>query len=336
MVDVTRDGDTSALRDVLERFGVTAGTAHRIERGRFNEHWSVDEANQTSSYVLRRYNAQRDAVSIAFEHDVLRSPAMSAWPVAAPETMANGASLVEAGGRLYALFRRLPGALGPAYGTAHIHLKGRLLARLHGDLARVGVDGQRPGFGRVWELDTRERMMNDVLRDFGETQRELGWAIRAQRYRSLRELSRLGYGDLPDTLIHFDFTRENLLFDDGRLTGVLDFDHVHFDARAVDIAWTIISDCTEPPEDTSISIELAGALVAGYAEQSALDERELRLVVPLMRARHLSLLNASLRLWLADPNDDLLFRIDRRVRRRLPQLDEREAALTDAILRAAP
>jgi homoserine kinase type II len=318
----------SSIADVLRRFGVADAALTRIAAGRDNEHWRIEATD--GSFVLRRYNIGHTALSTAYEHEVLRQLDPTPWPVAAPIVAHDGETLVEHRARLYALFPVLRGGAGPAHSLSHLHVKGRLLARLHGDLAHLPVEGQRQGYGRIWELDAAERTFNDLLRDFGEHQSELASAIRGERYRNLRELSQLGYGEIEDQIIHGDFQRDNLLFDGAQLSGVLDFDHAHRDAAVVDVAWSIISDCAEPPEDTAISVEAAAAFVAGYNEERRLDEHESRLIVPLLRAHNLSILSWMLPIWLERRDDDSLFRIERRVRRRLPQLAERATALETA------
>ena len=180
--------------------------------------------------------------------------------------------------------------------------------------------------GRVntsWAVDSRDAQY--VLRRYN--------AARLTAYIPYEHamLARLGYGDLPDIHIHGDFQRDNLLFDRGQLTGVLDFDNGHRDARVADIAWSIISDCAEPPTETAIDPRLAAAFVGGYAEHTPLASAELRLIVPMIRAHNLSILAWALRKWLDAPNATVLPRIERRVSVRLPLLDARAAAIGEAI-----
>lgn len=321
------------LTEVHALFGLASASTERIQSGRFNEHWRVNAAGQ--SFVLRRYNAQRTRGAIAFEHGILDALTTTEWPVAAPMRSVDGERVVGHEQRLYALFPHRPGGRGPAHDLAHLEQKGGFLARLHETLATMDCDEQREGFGRAWELDRPGATFNELLRAFGRSHHDLAPVIRAQRYRNLRELSKLGYGDLPSQVIHGDFTGENLLFADGALTGVLDFDHARVDARAVDLAWSILSDCYEPPEDTAIAIEAARSYVSGYAAVAPLYEEEARLVVPLIRAHNLAILRDALERWANEgSSDELMFRIERRVRRRLPQLDERAQAIEAAMLQA--
>lgn len=327
------------LHDALARFGVVdAKVTPIVPGGQVNEHWRID--GRAAPLVLRRYNVLRTAAAAAYEHDVLKRLGDGGeWPVAAPIAAANGATIVEADGRLYALFPFLEGAAGPAHSLPHLRIKGRLLARLHDALAALRVTEQRPTVGKLWELDVNVHgsgyaTFNDALAAFGRKHRELASGIRAQRYRSLRELSRLRYGEQPDTLIHGDFRSGNLLFAGGALSGALDFDLVHLDARITDIAWSVLSDCAEPPADTALDPAAAAAFLGGYAEHSPLTGAEARLIVPLIRAHNLAILASHLRSG-SEIGDDpqLLYRVERRVRERLPQLDARASAIEEMALR---
>ncbi|MBI5284786.1 MAG: homoserine kinase [Chloroflexi bacterium] len=322
------------LDAVLARFRIEPTAIATVAAGRYNTHWRVTTPG--GDYALRRYNQARLASSIPYEHAMLEHVAARGWPVAAPVKSRDGATVVESEGRCYALFPWLPGQPGPAHSTAHLRVKGRLLARLHRDMASFGAGEQRAGFGRVWELDlplqsSRFTTFNEMLREFGREHARLASGIRAQRYRSLRELTRSSYGDLADVEIHGDFQRDNLLFDRGELTGVLDFDNAHRDARVVDLAWSIISDCAEPPAETAIDPRLAAALVGGYAAHTPLSDAELRLIVPLLRAHNVAMCAWSVRRYLESGDADTLRRLDRRVSVRLPQLEARAAAIEEAI-----
>jgi Ser/Thr protein kinase RdoA (MazF antagonist) len=334
------DQDMQAVDAVLLRFGLDERRAERIvPGGHVNAHWRVPGG--PSDFVLRRYHSKRTKSSIAFEHELLRRLG-AAWPVAAPVDV-GGAGTVEYGGRLWSLFPWLPGGPLPAHGRENVARQGGLLARLHRDLAAGGTPQQREQFSKVWELDAHGWgigasgiTFDELLRSFGRDHPELAAAARRERDRNLRELGAFGYGELPEQPIHGDFAREHLLFDGGRLSGVLDFDLAHVDARASDIAWSMISDCGEPPAETAIDPALAAAFVAGYCAESPLTEQEARLIVPLVRAQDLVILGDALRQWATPAGGAAqLPRIERRIRQRLPQLEERAGAIEAAVMRAA-
>ncbi len=331
---------SETLHAVLGRFALGDAAMRDIRTGRVNKHWRIDAPAAT--YVLRRYNEHRSLDAIHYEHDVLRHLDARGWPVAvalpAPD---SSDAVVEAEGRQYSLFSLLPGRPSPYASHRYARLKGRLLARLHEDLATWEAPGQRDGFGRLWELDVYVASQcgvttfNELLMAFGQQHPELARAIRSQKYAMLRELSTLGYGELPAVPGHFDFHHDNLLFQRGELTGLLDLDLTHLDARVADIAQSISLDCLAPPAYNEIDPAAAGAFVDGYTEHAALSDDELQLIVPLVLASVLWLVAWRLSHWAEGTHvDDALRSIQRSVSARFPSFARQRGELEAAVLQA--
>jgi homoserine kinase type II len=336
---MTPSAQTSALLDdALAHFGLSGATVHDIRTGRVNKHWRVDAGDE--AYVLRRYNEQRSPAAIRYEHDRLRHLSSKDWQVAAPIAIEGSSTIVEIDGRLYSLFPFLAGRPSPQ-APRYARLKGRLLARLHQDLATWEGPGQREGFGRVWELDTYIAVqcdyatLNELLLAFGQQHPELARTIRAQKYAMLRELSTLGYGELQAVPCHFDFHHDNLLFQRGELSGLLDFDLAHLDARVADIASSISLDCLAPPAYDEINPALVAEFVGGYTEHAPLSDDELQLVVPLARAAMLWLVAWRLAQWArGDQPDDALRSLQRTVTSRFPAFARLRGELEAAVLQS--
>ena len=327
------------LRQVLSAYGVEPEDIRDIRTGRINKHWRVVAGGR--AYALRRYNAAATPRSIAYEHAMLAHLDARGWPVAAAIVSRQGDRIVERDERLFSLFPFLEGRPSPYNNVRYLRIKGRLLARLHTEMALAPIEGQRPGFGRVWELDRpdapRFPSFNDLLRAFGAEHRREAAVMRAHRYACLRELSRLGYGELSDTFVHCDYHHDNLLFSRGELSGLLDFDLLHRDARVVDIAWAIVLDCLEPPAHNAISPKSVEAFVGGYHEASAMDESERSLIVPLIRAALISGAAMRLRQWQSGPaklREHAPRSLHRTADERLPAFEARRASLEGAVAAA--
>jgi Ser/Thr protein kinase RdoA (MazF antagonist) len=314
------------LRDVLSSYGLADAEVHDIRSGRRNKHWRA-VAGYGKAYALRRYAAERTRPAIAYEHAALTCAGERGWPVAVPLANAHEDRLVGRDGRLYALFPFLTGRPAPYSNARYLRIKGALLARLHRDLASAPVGGQRVGFSRVWEVDGDDATYQELLREFARDHREGAAVLRRDRYSSLRELSRLGYGELDDIVVHWDFHHDNLLFGGGTLTGLLDFDSVHRDARVADIAQSILLDCLEPPAHNAIRAESLGAFVAGYHASSPLADIEAQLLVPLLFALVIARSAESLRAWLRSGNRRALASLERATRFRLPVMQAQRMEL---------
>lgn len=235
-----------ATRAALGAWGVEARSIERLAGGAVNEHWLVDTA--AGPLVLRRYHCVHVAEATPYEHEVLAYLEGNGWPVAAPVPTPDGATLVESDARRWSLFPFLPGT-PPADSPRTLQRMGALLALLHVDLAdwRGGAE-QRRTFGRVTDLDaylqtrggtTFERLM-DRLHEDDPTRAD---ALRGVRERNEWALGHLGYDALPDAVVHSECFGANVLFQDDEVTAILDFDFVHRDARAADIARSLVVEC---------------------------------------------------------------------------------------------
>jgi homoserine kinase type II len=328
----------AAVEEALRQFGLAEAHVRAIRSGRVNQHWHV--ATPGRELVLRRYTPTRSLAAIAWEHELLALAAAQGWPVAVPLAPVDGSPVVTVDDARYSLFPRLPGRPAPYERLWAKRIKGRLLARLHDDLSRFEDDSQRDGFGRAWELDVFVEPavgepFNALLRRFGQDHPELASAVRTERYRSLRELSRLRYGELPTMPVHADFHHDNLLFEAGTLTALLDFDFARRDAPAFDIAQSIALECLEPPTFDAIDPRYAHAFLDGYASQRPLRPEEAQLIVPLVRAAQLLLVTLRLTEWASDTNPRAVASIARSAQRRFPALEARTSTLRALALKAA-
>lgn len=322
------------IEDLLNEFGSTASSITPLNGGAVNEHWRVEADGRP--LVLRRYNPRHNPAGIPYEHQVLGHMAARGWPVAAPIPALNGRTLLEIEGSRYALFPFLPGSPAP-FSRALLEEKGRLLARLHRDLASAPVSGQRPGFGRVTELDAwlapdRFFTLDALLAWTRRGDPALANAIRRECELSQEELHRLGFNAIPDTVVHFEFYRANLLFEQRKLSAVLDFDFVHQDAAVSDIGRSVAIECMA---DGRIISERLACFVTGYLHELPLSEPELELVIPAIRANLLWLAVLPLSLWASGgPATYLLPSARHAALVQLPALRDDEQIMRDALTTA--
>jgi len=309
---------------VLEAFGFTGASARVLEGGQVNTQWLVELQGRKAA--LRRLHPSRSAASVAWELEVQRFAAGRGWPAPRAAGHAQGEYILEHGGRLWTAAEFLPGKHPPEGSTAMQHIYGRLLARLHRDLAAFPLEGQRPGFGKLWELDSwvapaNAGSFNDLLAEFARDYPGLANAVRRYRYRNLRELSRLHYPDLPEHVVHGDFGAQNLLWEEAKLSAVLDFDWCRRDALACDLAAAF-------PWDNMTGDGIR-AFLEGYEEVRPLDEAEWLMLPALTRAHLLSFVAFRLVEWKMLGGSRPAASIERTVRDRLPRTDGLERYLAD-------
>lgn len=279
-------------REVLLAFGMQDGDVRLIEQGLVNRHWDVRLGE--SHYVLRRYHPARTREAVAWEQWLVDFAAKLGWPVPKPVPSGNGDTLVEHDGRLWAAAPFLEGVGGSQESVEAFWKQGETLAELHDNLSHLG-GGQRPGFGPLWDLDSVVRpsgagSFEELVAEFAAVRPDLAAIVRTERERNLRELAAEGVDELPLMPIHGDFQRFNLLWGEGRITGIIDFDYCHRDVLIADIATLLVPFMPLEPD-------LAAALFEGYESVRPLSDREWALMMPMARASLLRWVTTLLAEW---------------------------------------
>lgn len=258
--------EASSAREVLSVLGVEASRTRCVRRGR-NTHWIVRTASER--VVLRKYAADCGEREVAYELQLLAHLDRRGWPV--PMVLRPP---VRAAGAIWCLFSYLPGrGLAPrsrAGRTKEQRQRGRLLARLHADMADLAHLGQRSGWLRtdegLFERRTR-RSKSELFREYERRDPVAGRLLRQYSDRASQRLTELSPHAPDPIVIHGDFAPWNLRYRSGELVGVLDFDVAHLDLRVADFAlsWRGRHD----------------GVIEGYEEVSPLGPIERELLVPI-------------------------------------------------------
>ncbi|BCJ46899.1 hypothetical protein GCM10010168_35810 [Actinoplanes ianthinogenes] len=173
---------------------------------------------------------------------------------------------------VWLLTHRLPGrplVAGGADSPGQQRRRGRLLAEVHAALATAGITEQRGGFREPVEV-LADPELERVLRAYEKLHPDDGALLLAGREATLAWFAANPADAAPRGVLHGDFAPWNLLFEDGRLTGVLDFEASHRSLLVADFAlsWRGYQD----------------AVISGYHEVRPLSELERRLIVPTYHA----------------------------------------------------
>ena len=285
----------AAVREVLRTWslaprGVSLISAHG------NTHWRVDDAR--GRFVLRRYRAPQSADSIAYELRVLTRLRQLGWPVATPI-----GQIAWSRGSAFVLFPHLSGRPVHAEDVQQRRRRGRILARLHRDCRNIEEQGQREGWKRVDQIVLEETLTAPAFqrRCSNGACAELDRSLSVHAERIGNRLCAVGCERFRTGVVHGDLIAQNLLFVRQKLTGVLDFDSVHIDLLAVDVA------CARRRADDEV--------VRGYLEIERLEPAEIEILDDLWRA---SILRYAVQLRRIQPESS----VDRELRWCVKQLEQ--------------
>ncbi len=200
--------------------------------------------------------------------------------IASPEPALDrdGGMFAELNGKPAALMTRLAGEAVMAPTAAHCSEVGAVLADIH--LAGRSYEGtlENPRGPRWWREAARE------VTPFLDAERasllEAELAFQSEQRRE----------DLPRGPIHADLFRDNVLFDGGRIGGVIDFYFAGIDSLLFDVAVTLNDWCVRA--NGEVDAARAQALLAAYHARRPFEESERRAWATTLRA-------AALRFWLS-------------------------------------
>ena len=188
--------------------------------------------------VLRVYSNVVDPARQRFEHELLQKLASAELSFAVPRPLPSddGDTLRVIDGRLAVLFARIPGETVPKDGGSYLGKAAAALAELDVALSALHEFEHRPP-----AFDADLTHIHPLVDDPHDAVSEAGLDPdrRTALTRGLDRTAEFGplvYASLPQQVTHGDFAFGNTLVRNGRVTGLLDFEHSGIDVRAMDIA----------------------------------------------------------------------------------------------------
>lgn len=247
--------DSDQLANWLPQYGVgELSDYQRISAGIENSNYYVNTTDTTEVHRWVVTILEQNYPSRELLVPLTNTLQEAGLPV--PKIVANsaGESVVELAGKPAILSTRLPGSHPVNPTAAQCQAVGRFLARFH----RAGTSAQSHAkrFNRDFDwLESNAEEVRSYL-PFDE-QSLLRRAL--THLRSL--LNRRDLTCLPTGVIHGDLFRDNVLFTNNGLSGVLDFHHAGAHYLLFDIAVAINDWCTDGSGvlDTDLSIKLLQA-----------------------------------------------------------------------------
>jgi len=267
---------------VFLRF-LNLGQLHHIKGaagGIENTNYFVD--TDQGQYVLTLFE-RLTFEQLPFYLHLMKHLAMRGIPVPNPAPDAKGNLLHRLKGKPAAVVNKLRGHSELAPTPAHCTGVGEMLARLH--LAGLDYPLQQPNLrGLDWWNET----VPVILPHLTAEQRSLILGELAYQNHIAASSS---YRSLPRGAIHADLFRDNVMFENGQLTGFFDFYFAGFDTFLFDIGICLNDWCIDL-ESGKLDTVRADAFMTAYQKVRPLTMQERTLLPALQRA-------GALRFWVS-------------------------------------
>ena len=245
-----------------------------------NTNYFVD--TDQGEYVLTLFE-RLSFEQLPFYLHLMKHLATRGIPVPDPAPSAAGDILHRLKGRPAAVVNKLRGHSELRPTPEHCAAVGDMLARMH----LAGLDYPRAQ-ANLRGLDWWNQTVPSVLPHLTPGQRSLLLSELAYQ-NHVAESS--AYQGLPQGAVHADLFRDNVMFEDGQLTGFFDFYFAGCDTFLFDIGVCLNDWCVDLASGTSQD-ERADAFMAAYQRVRQLTPQERALLPALQRA-------AALRFWLS-------------------------------------
>ena len=267
---------TLKLGELRELRGIQSGIENT------NYFVTAEDILGAREYVLTLFE-RLTAQQLPFYLHLMKHLAQHGIPVPDPAADPNGDILHKVGGKPAALVDKLSGRHELAPGPDHCAQVGAMLARMH--LAGRDYNRHQPNLrGLPWWNET----VPVVLPFVSEGQAAL---LRGELAFQNHVAASSAYRALPRGTVHADLFRDNVIFEDGRLTGFFDFYFAGVDAWLFDIAVCLNDWCVDLPTGAE-NPERSHAFLRAYMAVRPLAGAERRLLAPTLRA-------AALRFWIS-------------------------------------
>jgi homoserine kinase type II len=199
-------------------------------------------------------------------------------PCPKPIAMRDGGWLTELNGKPAALVQRLPGASELFPNVEQCRAAGEVLAELHMAAKSFPTVAENTR-GPEWRQATGERLLERVDADIAALIRD-----------ELQAQAAIDWAKLPQGVVHADLFRDNVLFTENRVSGLIDFYYACVDAQVYDLAITVNDWCFDV--DGNLNLARYNAMLTAYRGLRELSSTEREAWPMMLRA-------AALRFWLS-------------------------------------
>ena len=251
-----------------------------IGEGVENTNYFVDTVE--GRWVLTLFERLNHA-DLPFFLDLMEHLAERGVPCPRPLHMTDGRTLTHLNGKPAALVHRLGGQSVLFPSAAQCGAVGALLGQMHVAAADFPARVLNPR-GAPWRHATAQMLLPVV-----------DAATAALIRDELAAQAELDLAALRQGTVHADLFRDNVLFVDERLTGVIDFYYACTDALVYDLAVTVNDWCFDL-RSGALNTELARWLISRYAAVRHVDKAEQKAWPLVLRA-------AAFRFWLSRLHD---------------------------------
>ncbi len=245
-------------------------------------------------YVLRQVSHvhHKSSRDLEFELSYLVYLKQSNFPYRVPSAIPtrNGSLFVIVQEHYYWLYKFLEGRVVERLNRSHPAQLAQMMARYHTLIEKSNLHNGKPAsdlYNRAATLREIEEYWKEILRKTKVNRKENVFLVESARLtRILRGLDDGPRSSIELYPIHRDLISENLLWKQGKLAGVIDFEHVSEtnDPIVKDLAVTMQYCCRDNKVKNRLDMDSVSRFLQAYREYHPLSDNEVVLIPDLITA----------------------------------------------------
>lgn len=242
-------------------------------------------------FLKRRSRGKDDLNRVAFAHAVQNHLAKDGYPATSlVRTRDEDGTILRINHHIYEMFEFVAGSRYNGSAEATVDT-GRQLARLHGELADFAYEARLPRAGFHDSSAVRSHLKTLGSNRLAGPDKEMqatAEGLMSMYNSSSSRVNQCGFDSWDEQVVHGDWHPGNMLFAEGRIVAVLDFDSVRIGPPITDLAnamlqFSIVGGRPNPAEWPDYFDEhKLTAVLAGYREVIELDKNKLDSLLDLM------------------------------------------------------
>lgn len=258
---------------IQEKYGLQILNINRCDSGVLNDNYLIK--TDKGNYIFRVYNF-KNKEQVKFETEILEFLKQKDFP--SPELLVdkNKELISDFNGKPCLFYKFIEGEQLKNITPEMMGEIGESMGRLH----NLSKDFQPSMKKPTWDPEELEK----IAAENKDKMLNSGFP-RAKELMDFTEIELAKYnfpGDLPKGITHQDIKPENIIVENDKIAGIVDFDNSYIGAFLHDITTTIIWICFK---DNKLDENLMKELLSGYEKERQLTEAEKKYLRPGIKFR---------------------------------------------------
>ena len=259
----------------------------KLKRGVSNHNWLVE--TKEGKFVLRIASEPDGFNGVLFELrylDYLRKKGFS-YEIPLPIPNSNGEMISSFSGYPFWVYRFIEGSGLEPWRKNELKQVAEMMASYHQIIEASGLNNNSKfgdSFHIDWLLEELTRFKKRAAKEKRKTKKEIVFLAEVDELIDLaKNLEAKGYSKLKKFPIHCDLEPENILFRNGKLVGVLDFENVSYRNETIirDITTTLQYSCRTEDSVHMLDLDKAKYFLKQYRNHHSLANSEIEFIPDL-------------------------------------------------------